>query len=290
MIVVKLIGGLGNQLFQYAFGRSVSLHHKTDLFLDISDLQNKDLSHTYRNYSLNKFYVKAKIAPDNLILDLDAKKSIIERALNKIPYPGKLKVVGENKIHFDPEMDVPEDNSYLIGYWQSPLYFKDIENTLREDLKFSVPLNAKANSVLHQIQNCNSVSLHVRRGDYAMNPETLAYHGLCDITYYDQAIELIKSKVTDPVFFIFSDDPQWVRENFKLSDKIILVSNPEYAQIDDLRLMSSCKHSIMANSSFSWWGSWLIQDPKKITIAPLKWYQNDSIKTDNLFTRSTFRI
>jgi hypothetical protein len=290
MIVVKLLGGLGNQMFQYAFGRCLSVYHNTDLFLDITDLKSKNVNHTYRNFSLDKFHIKATIASDELVKWQHGETNIFQRALNKISHSGKLKVVSENKIHFDPEIEMPANNVYLSGYWQSPLYFNSIENIIRDDFRFSVPLSSYAESLLSKIRTGNSVSLHVRRGDYVTNPETNAYHGVSDLAYYNRAMELIRNKISNPVFYIFSDDPFWVEENFKLSESTILVSKLQTVQFDDLQLMSSCKHAIIANSSFSWWGAWLINNnPDKIVIAPLKWYQNGSINTDDLFTKSTFR-
>ena len=290
MIVVKLLGGLGNQMFQYAFGRSVSAYHNTELFLDTIDLESRDVAHTYRNFSLDNFYIKAVVAPQDLVKWQHRKKSLFKKAILKIPFSGKLNVVSEGKIHFDPSIGMPANNVYLSGYWQSPLYFNTVENLLYDDFRFISPPNSEFESILSGIKEGNSVSLHIRRGDYVTNPETIAYHGLCDLAYYNKAIDLMRNKVHDPVFFIFSDDPQWVEQNFELSENIILVSRSESNQFDDLQLMSSCKHAIIANSSFSWWGAWLINNPDKIIIAPKKWYQNDAINTDNLFTKSTFRI
>ena len=286
MIVVKLIGGLGNQMFQYAFGRYLSIQHNTNLYCDIADLQNKNLGHIHRNFSLDGFNLQAAIYNLN---DQKSGKEIFFKKLFSSP-KNKLKTISEKRLHFDKEIGNAVDNIYLNGYWQSPLYFEKIEDIIRKDFTFSIPLSKGAEQFLLKIKASNSVSIHVRRGDYVNNPETLSYHGICDISYYKKAIEIIKDRVSTPTFFIFTDDPEWVKQNFSLSDDIILVSNASFSQFDDLQLMSACKHAIIANSSFSWWGAWLISNPAKTVIAPLKWLQNDSIKTDDLFPKTWMRI
>ena len=286
MIVVKLIGGLGNQMFQYAFGRYLSIHHKTNLYFDIADLQNKNLGHIQRNFSLHGFNLQTAI------YNLNGQKSGKENLFKRLFYSSKnkLKTITEKKLHFDKEIGNAADNVYLNGYWQSPLYFEKIEDIIRKDFTFSIPLSNDAEQFQVKIKESNAVSIHVRRGDYVNNPETLSYHGVCDLAYYQKAIEIIENKTSNPTFFIFTDDPEWVKQNFSLSDDIILISNASFSQFDDLRLMSVCKHAIIANSSFSWWGAWLINNPTKTVVAPLKWLQNDSINTDDLFPKTWMRI
>jgi hypothetical protein len=288
MIVVKLIGGLGNQMFQYAFGRYLSIHNNTSLFFDMMDLESKNPNHIQRHFSLSNFNLTANIYQGILNIDETGKKNLFQRLFSASE--NKLKLVIEKKLHFDKEIGSTLDNVYLNGYWQSPLYFKDIEDTIRKDFTFSNPVSKDAEHFLSKINASNAVSLHVRRGDYVNNPETLSYHGICDIDYYKKAIEIIKSKVSNPIFFIFTDDTTWVQQNFSLSNEIILVSKPEFSQFDDLQLMSACKHAIIANSSFSWWGAWLIINTNKIVIAPLKWLQNETINTDDLFPKTWIRI
>jgi|SRR6185437_13552586 len=285
MIVVKLIGGLGNQMFQYAFGRYLSLHHNTNLYFDVADLQNKNLEHIQRNFSLDGFNLQAAIYDPNAV---GKKKSLFKRLFSSSK--NKLKTITEKRLHFDKEIGNAADNVYLNGYWQSPLYFEKIDDIIKKDFTFSIPLSKDADQFLVKIKASNAVSIHVRRGDYVNNPETLSYHGVCDITYYKKAIEIIKNKISTPTFFIFTDDPEWVKQNFSLSTDITLVSNTSFSQFDDLQLMSTCKHAIIANSSFSWWGAWLINNPAKTVIAPLKWLQNDAINTDDLFPKAWMRI
>ena len=289
MIAVKLKGGLGNQMFQYAFGRSLAIYYQTNLLLDISELQNKNIQHTYRNYALNVFQIKASIAQQKLQVEKENKKSFLRFFdLRKSKKPFKL--ITERKFHFDAEIGKASDNCYLDGYWQGPLYFIDIENEIRADFKLSIPLSPIAEPFLNRINSCNAVSIHIRRGDYVTNAETNSYHGICDLEYYKAAVKIIKSKISNPVFFIFTDDMDWVNVNFIIDATFILVSQKELTQFDDLQLMCACKHAIIANSSFSWWGAWLIANREKIVVAPSKWFQNSSVNTDNLFPKSWLRI
>ena len=289
MIAVKLKGGLGNQMFQYAFGRSLAIYYQTNLLLDISELQNKNIQHAYRNYALNVFQIKASIAQQKLQVEKENKTSFL-RFFDLRKSKKSFKLITERKYHFDTEIGKAFDNCYLDGYWQSPLYFNDIENEIRADFKLSIPLSPIAEPFLNRINSCNAVSIHIRRGDYVTNAETNSYHGICDLEYYKAAVEIIKSKISNPVFFIFTDDIDWVNVNFIIDATFILVSQKELTQFDDLQLMCACKHAIIANSSFSWWAAWLIVNAKKIVIAPSQWFQNSSVNTDNLFPKSWLRI
>ncbi len=295
MVVTRLLGGLGNQMFQYAFGRAVAIKNNTHLLLDIKELANKDAKHIYRNYSLNQLSIKAELLVGEIEIESKRKKDIPKNIFHKLIGKQKFKSIVEQKFHFDEKMPFPEDNSYLQGYWQSPKYFEAIENEIRNEFQYTAPLSKAANNFLTDINNAKAVSLHIRRGDYANNPETLAYHGMCDLDYYVRAINFVSSKIENPVYFIFSDDSKWVEENFNSAAlgfdfKCVLVCKENLNQFEDLKLMSSCKHAIIANSSFSWWGAWLINQNEKIVVAPQKWLANTDINTDNLFPAQWIRM
>ena len=137
----------------------------------------------------------------------------------------------------------------------------------------------------------SSVSVHVRRGDYVNDPKTNAYHGTCSLDYYKKAVEIIRNKVKDPVFFIFSDDAEWVKKNFNIDEQQVLVSEPEKLSLtEELKLMASCRHSVVANSSFSWWGAWLNNNNEKMVIAPQKWFADPLIDTSDLIPSAWIRI
>jgi hypothetical protein len=287
MIVVKLNGGLGNQMFQYAVGRVLSIHNQTALFLDLSELKIENVNKTYRNYSLNHFKIQAQPASNNYKIAPENPTNWMRH----FSFKQVLKPVMEKNLSFDPLLFSAGDNVYLDGYWQSPCYFEKHENAIRSDFTFTTPLPKSAATILERIKTSHAVSIHIRRGDYVSNPETNAYHGVCDLSYYKKSIALIQEKIAAPVFFIFTDDPQWVSNNFKLNDSFILVSQPGiFSQVDDLHLMSLCKDAIIANSSYSWWGAWLINRENKIIVAPEKWFQNEAINTSEICPPSWFRM
>jgi hypothetical protein len=169
-------------------------------------------------------------------------------------------------------IDIPS-SSYLMGNWQSEIFFRDIADTIRSDFTFKVPMSKQNAELADMIASINAISLHVRRGDIASNPTSLAVHGLCSLEYYRQAIELVSSKTLNPEFVIFSDDMDWVRKNLNISFPCHYINaNKGSESYNDMRLMSFCNHHIVANSSFSWWGAWLGTGEQKIVIAPKKWF------------------
>jgi len=287
MIIIKLKGGLGNQMFQYAFGRKLSLKLNTELALDIDeDTELKGLKQDIvRPFLLNRFNIKAKIATS--------------KEITKIRKPFRLylakllrKLKNYNYYKFDPQTFNIKDNSYLEGHWwQSEQYFKDIRSQIIEDFTLSKDLSTDSEKIAESIrQTQSSVSLHIRRGDYANDPTTLAYHGLASIEYYKKAIDMIQEKKDHPVFYIFSDDIEWVKENFPLPSLSQIVSDKNIPEYEELALMSLCKDHIIANSSFSWWGAWLGQDKDKLVIAPSQWITDKTIDTSDIYPPEWIRV
>jgi hypothetical protein len=173
------------------------------------------------------------------------------------------------------------DACYLMGNWQSERYFAHISNTVRADFSFRDLLAGKNNELAEFIGKVNAVSLHVRRGDIASNPASLAVHGLCSLDYYRRAIEHVATRLTKPEFVIFSDDMNWVRENLHINYPCHYVDhNKGLESYNDMRLMSLCRHHILANSSFSWWGAWLNPKIDKIVVAPHRWCAADYDSSD----------
>jgi hypothetical protein len=171
----------------------------------------------------------------------------------------------------------------LDGYWQSERYFADVSDRLRSEFTFKASAAGRNAEIAGEIAAVNAVSLHVRRGDYATNPAMTAMHGICPIDYYDRAVEFVIERVADPVFFLFSDDPDWVREHLKIDWAVVVVEhNDSDTGHEDLRLMGLCRHHVIANSTFSWWGAWLNPSPEKIVVAPKRWFAEDSIDTSDL--------
>lgn len=281
MIIVHLIGGLGNQMFQYAVGRRLAHHHNTDLFLDVTGFA----SYALRKYELGVFRINATITPPDMLKRVPfLQKDIIRLGIRK-RFAGEtvFQYIKEKIPDFQEEILSLPDNIYLEGYWQSEKYFSEIVDILRKEFLFVNSPSAINQELLKKIKGCNSVSLHIRRGDYVSNPKTKETHGVLGIDYYMRALYLMEEKVKDPQIFVFSDDIPWVRENLKTDLPLHFIDyNGVEKNYEDLRLMSNCKHHIIANSSFSWWGAWLNQNQEKIVIAPKRWFNDQSIDSKDL--------
>jgi len=279
MIIQHIIGGLGNQMFQFSAGRALSLTKGVPLKLEIKDLIDYSLHH---GFELDRiFNMEVNYATDKdlqLIIGWRRQESI-RRLLQKRYLPklgdwvrGKRFVV-EPQTSWWPGLTAVPEECYLVGYWQSEKYFKHMSDVIRSDFSFSGSLGDCNAALAAKIDSCNAVSLHVRRGDYVANPLTLATHGLCSLDYYQRAVNHIAAHVEKPVFFIFSDDVHWARENLSLNFPCNYVSqNSGTESYNDMRLMTFCRHNIIANSSFSWWGAWLNSYKEKIVVAPMRWF------------------
>ena len=275
MVITKLKGGLGNQLFQSAAGLRLASTKNTKLKVDLSALENRG-SCMPRSYEMDAFQFSAEIANPS------------EVAAHVAPSPGGLKALlprrrnaspdtpaVERSFRFDPDVLSLPDGVCLEGYWQSERYFSDAADRVRKEFSFRNPPVGKNAEILNEVAACNSVSLHVRRGDYVTNPVTNATHGVCSLDYYYRAIDYIRERVSTPTFFLFSDEPKWVRENLELGGSATVIDhNDPDAGCEDLRLMSHCQHHIIANSSFSWWGAWLNPNLNKIVVAPERWFSD----------------
>jgi hypothetical protein len=278
MIIVKLMGGLGNQMFQYAAGRCLSHLHKTELKLDLSYL-NADPANKYtkRNYALDVFNINADVATEaDLKRFHPLERGKITRTLmRKLPILYSKVIANESGHNFMKEFYSFPKDVYLNGFWQSEYYFEPVEELLRKEFTLKQNLIGENLLLADQIDNCNSVSLHVRRGDYISNKEAQEFHGSCSLEYYEKAIATLKQKGNVEVF-VFSDDISWAKENIK-TDKIHFITQNNPGHID-MHLMSLCKHNIIANSSFSWWGAWLNQNPEKTVVAPKNWFTDVHLK------------
>lgn len=290
MIIVKLIGGLGNQMFQYALGRSLSLKNKEDFKLDITGFEEYKL----HSYSLGHFNINEHFATDNEIKPF--KK--YQRKPGKQWYWYNHIIANSSKYAID-ELFYFQENIlrlkgpvYLDGYWQTEKYFKEYEDIIRQDFTLKEEPRGKNAEMAKQILSTNNaVSVHVRRSDYVTNKINANYFGIFGPEYYREAECIISEKIPDPHFFVFSDDSEWVKQNifFKSRTTYVNHNGPEknYA---DLWLMSLCRHHIIPNSSFGWWGAWLNQNPDKIVIAPKKWIQKPSVNTKDVIPESWITI
>jgi Glycosyl transferase family 11 len=282
MYIVKLMGGLGNQMFQYALGRALSLRYNRPLKIDQSFLKRRDLgsNFVYRNYDLDIFNLSEGVEKDFRV----NRDEVVE--------------IKELFFHYSEDLvintvgrDLYRSNLLFEGYWQSYLYFANYEKQLREDFQFKNSIfnstDSKVKSLICNISSNNSVMLNVRRTDY-LNTD---FHGVMGLDYFDKAMKLIEDRVANTTYFIFSDDIDWCRENFKQKNIVIV----DHAYKGDkfsnyLELMSICKHYIIPNSTFAWWSAWLNQDSKKIVIAPKTWFADSAIDTTDLIPTNWIRI
>lgn len=285
MIITKLIGGLGNQMFQYAVGRSLAEKNKSQLFLDVTGYEHQ-VGVTPRQYALSIFNTEEHFASSS---DLDKLK--FGSRLGKLLHLKSKQYIKEKTLNvFDGRILNLPDNTYLNGFWQTEKYFSMIGDIIRSEFSLRPQFNHLDSSLISQIENSQSVSLHVRRGDYVSNVKTNLYHGVCSLDYYQNAIEFLKKTNGELKLFIFSDDIKWVKDNLKIEQKTVFVSNGQLKDYEELMLMSKCKHQIIANSSFSWWGAWLNVHPAKKVIAPKNWFNNNSANYNDIIPETWIRL
>lgn len=284
MIAIELIGGLGNQMFQYAAAKALALHRNEDILID----KRLFASYELHNYSLNHFNIKALFLEEKIVFN----PSFSNRVKAVISGKKIFKKYQEDDLSYDESFfKIPHRNIYLKGYFQSEKYFIRYEDQIRKEFEITAPLKQQTFDMLNVIGSVNSVSLHIRRGDYVTNSEANAVHGTCDLNYYHRAIDSINKKIEDAVFFIFSDDIDWAKQNLKTINKTYFVDfNDASTNYEDIKLMSNCKHNIIANSSFSWWGAWLNRNKGKIVIAPKKWFNTDAHNSKDILPESWLKI
>jgi len=272
MIIINLTGGLGNQMFQYAFGKTIAIKHNTDLKLHFTNA----LLNTQRSYQLDIFNISSSVATNK---DLKKLGIIQNRIVNRLQYLlderyriqfNKHIVTQKFPYCFDPKYLTIKDDSYIQGNWSDENYFIEIKDIIRKEFTSKKKLDEKNQKILKHIQETHSVSIHVRRGDYITNKANAQTFGFIGLHYYVNAIEKINKTVSNPVFFVFSDDILWCKANLTpLTNNIHYIDhNKGKDAYKDLLLMSACKHNIIANSTFSWWGGWLNTNSNKIVIKP----------------------
>lgn len=277
--IVRFNGGLGNQMFQWAFACSLADRYNAEIFFDYSYFEDvKKLDYvTSRNFELFAFNVDCKdfSKQDFSPVKKPEFKSKFKNSFAKLfPEIFGINYINEKQVFcFDCKI-LKHDYLCYEGYFQNEKYFKHLREKLLKDFSLKKPycdLNEKNKAVMDELLNTNSVSLHIRRGDYVTLEYLNKIHGVCSIEYYQQAIKYIAQNVETPHFFVFSDDMDWVKENLKIDYPHTFMDFNQDKGYLDLELMKHCKHNICANSSFSWWGAWLNENSNKIVIAPKKW-------------------
>ncbi len=291
MIIVQITGGLGNQLFQYATARALSLRHATPLGIDTRVYQG-DAS---RRFGLNHFHIHAVNCDGSSVTACHLpppQKNLIAFVRWQLTHGRSVRYFRERGLGFDPAVFTLGPQTYLHGYWQSEQYFLGAQEVLRQELKLQTPPSPENAEWLREITSHYSVSVHVRRGDYVSDTKAGRVHGTCSPQYYQQAADLLRSKLGDNLtFYVFSDEPNWAAENIVLPLTTRYVRhNDDLRNYEDLRLMSACNHHIVANSSFSWWGAWLASNPQKLVIAPARWFRDPKKDDRDLVPTGWLRV
>lgn len=288
--VIKLSGGLGNQMFQYAFAKALAVRYNTSFKLDASNyLSNEDA----RQLELNIFPNICEDAEESFLTKYLQGKKFPYRQLHSIMSYSPIDfVLKAGRVYFEKQHTMEEHLKYLtgnkekplfhkmfIGNWQNEDFFSDCASCIRESFVFKENLLPRTHSLVKQLEStCDSVSLHIRRGDYLSPQYSRFYNGICTKEYYENARRFIEERKQNPLYVVFSDDIQWCRSNMALPGKTIYVDwNTGVNSWQDMFLMSKCRHHIIANSSFSWWGAWLGNiHNDSITIAPERWYADET--------------
>ncbi|MGM0588346.1 MAG: alpha-1,2-fucosyltransferase [Bacteroidota bacterium] len=284
MIVAQLLGGLGNQLFQYAAGYSLSYMLSTRLYLDIQKLEMSKK----RDFALHVFpNINARvIKPKNFTVH-DRVKC---KYLNIFRKQKKLSHFSEPDYGYCPELFECNNDCYLTGYWQSYKYFSAIAQQLKESLRFPRIKHPHLLAIEKKMMATdNIVCVHIRRGDYVKNSHTNKVHGILPLSYYTRAIEIINNNTQNPSYYIFSDDPNWVHKQ-DIFKGMRIISDAENYDWEEMYLMTQCSHHIIANSSFSWWGAWLAENSDQIVIAPKQWFNDETFERADKIPEEWIRI
>lgn len=301
MIIISIFGGIGNQMFQYAFGRCMAIENNSEFKYDYTyNLVRNDFDPNDIQSIFNLFNLQGQQASESEIKRFKFSKN--DKFTNKLfffinklnPYTKHRHLVERNNKFDERVFKIYNTNLYLSGYWQSEKYFISISDTIRKDFEFGDSICQSNLNWSEKIQQTNSISVHLRGRDYVTKNSTNKQHFTCDLEYYKKAFSIIKKKVNNPHFYIFSDDLEWANlylidfqnENFTY----VTGNNWNTSPINDMYLMSICKHNIIANSSFSWWAAWLNKNLNKTIICPGKWHNNKQFSFDDITPTNWIKI
>lgn len=298
LILVRLMGGLGNQMFQYATAKALALKNKVPLKVDTTLLDDKSQPHeivTHRNLDLDVFQLKLNFASADEIAFFNGKKqkTLPGKLVNKIHLMLNRKhliLEGERKFH--PSVLALTPPKCLVGSWQSEKYFSMYEAEIRSDFRFKNSVLKESSGILEKILGQESVCVNVRRGDYLTSPLYSKRLGCLSEDYFFRGMRLMKEKVSKPHFFVFADYDAWAKDTFGHLPNVTIVGAEHTGDrfSNYFQLMSLCKHFIVANSSFSWWGAWLSGNPGKIVIAPKPWFRMQEFENADMLPDSWIKI
>ncbi len=288
--IIYFQGGLGNQMFLHAFYRFLQSKGESNLEICIaSPSLNRhngfDLFRAFPNIEKNKPAIITSFLKNNYY-------NLIFLLRNQINFSCRTLLFENIKNPIDTEHFLLQKETLLMGFWQDKYYSSAVTQILRNDFTFYPFDDFKNIEICGKIEQAeNPVSIHIRRGDYMQANLQGIYGNICTLDYYDKAIKKIQTMVANPSFFVFSDDPEWVKDNLLLEDACYISHNKGLNAFRDMQLMSCCKHHIIANSSFSWWGAWLNAHPEKIVLTPSKWYNIEIDKTiDRILPETWIRV
>lgn len=274
IVLTRLDGGLGNQMFQYAAARAEALRSCRELVIDPRPIA---LRRPDRSYGLDSFAVAGRlVSPIERLVGRAATgarvPSLVRRAVQRVSHqPWRIMRCADAPA---AEASLPQvGNLILEGDWQSLRWFEDQAAMIRSDFRFTAPMSATVAAWAARIQASESVAVHVRRGDYVSNPRVAAVHGALPPAYYAAASETLLGQGINPQFFVFSDDPDWAANHLQLPGQVSVVRlAADVPDSESLRLMMLCRHAIIANSTFSWWGAWLATHAGQTVFAPRRWF------------------
>ncbi|MBK2027220.1 alpha-1,2-fucosyltransferase [Allofrancisella guangzhouensis] len=285
MKIIKVLGGLGNQMFQYAFylNHASNNNSKGASFLDISGFGKYKL---HNGYELEKIFknIDKKYASNHDFKALFGIFYYVSKVI-KPAFKKSKKYIKQKELEFDPAY-LKLSEGYFSGYWQSEKYFKNVEDILRHHFKFPA-LDIRNQEFINNLDHKNTISIHVRRGDYVNHPD---YQNICTLEYYKKGINYFLENYENCHFVIFSNEITWCRKNLKISNVSYVDWNNNDDCYKDMQLMSLCNHNIIANSSFSWWGAWLNDNKHKTVISPTKWVNQNFINPNDICPPQWTRI
>lgn len=296
MVIVRLQGGMGNQMFQYALGRKLSLKLGVPLKLDLKVLLDRtpQENFVFRDYDLDIFKLKVDFATD----DETAKFNVPTRKRHQLLYKFRqlfnpYLFVTEKGSTLNPGvLELNAKNIYLNGFWQTEKYFADIANVIKQDFEFKHLLSGSTLDLANKIESVNSVCVNVRRADFVNNPIASKHHGAIGTDWYAEAIKIIKTKVSNPEIFVFSDEVEWCEQNLKFDLPTTYVTHEHKGPKFNfyLDLMTRCKHFVIPNSTFGWWAAWLANYPEKTVIAPNRWFLAENVDSSDIIPKNWIRL
>lgn len=291
MIIIRLKGGMGNQMFQYAFGRRMAEQLQCPLKLDLTALLDRSKRNfVFRDYDLHIFRIQ-----ENFVIQPSALRTIYKLRSSTVTRWMKKRVQSGRNYYKEPHFHVvesliedPVPNTVYEGWWQSERYFADIAEIIRREFSYSIPLLPGARAMLDRIQSSQSVCLNVRRTDF-LQVDNL---NTTDRDYFLRSADYLAERLSDPVFFVFSDDLEWCEQHLQLPYPVVFV--PHRIKGEKFgnyhQLMQACRHYIIPNSSFAWWAVWLNDHPDKMVIAPRRWFNEPGIDTSDLVPDDWIRL